>query len=116
MAKVSKRVKKEEVQLPPIPSMTLTHHEHLMVETSPLAVENAKLLMAVEEQSLANMQLELKLLEAKIASQKAKVVECHNKYNNEKAKHALIIGQIIQNHGLNSEKFSYNNDTGEIIL
>lgn len=116
MAKVSKRSKTDQIKQEEKPSMVLSHHEHLLVETSPLAVENAKLLMAVEEQSLANMLLEQKLLEAKIQSQKQRVMDCHSKYNSEKTKHAAIIGEIIKNHGLKSEKFSYNNDTGEIIL
>lgn len=116
MAKVSKRKVKIEEVIEVKPSMILSHDEHLKVETSPLEVENAKLLMAIEEQSLVTLMLEFKLLEIKIEKQKNRVAECNHKYTQAKTRHAGIIGEIIKNHGLNSEKFSYNNNTGEIIL
>lgn len=114
MAKVNKRlkevVKKEEVK-----SMVLSNHELLQVETSPLMVENSKLLMALEEQALANMILELKLLSSKIDKQKSRVAECGARHNHEKLKYDSTIAGIMENHGLKNAKFSYNNNTGEII-
>jgi hypothetical protein len=94
----------------------LSHDEHIAVETRPLQVQNAKLLMAIEEQSLANMILELKLLEQKIEKQRNKVGECSLKYSQEKSLYAAIVSDIMKNHGLKDEKFSYNNNTCEIIL
>lgn len=112
MAKINKR-KVEKVESK---GKFLSQDELIKVETIPLEVENAKLIMALEEQSLQNMVLELKYLEQKIEKQKNKVGECHSRYLNAKAKHSAIVGEIIKNHSLESEKFSYNNSTGEIIL
>lgn len=114
MAKVSKRAKKQEELKEQ--TKQLTHDEHLAVETLPMIVENAKLLMAVEEQSLVNMILELKLLEAKIVSQKQKVSECNARYTAAKSKHQTIVSQIIAKHDLKTDSLSYNNNTREIIL
>ena len=115
MAKV-KRGKKEEAVQSAEESMVLTNSELLLVETSPLQVENARLLCAVEEQSLANMIAEKKLLEMAIDKQKERVAQLHAKYESEKRRHGGIIGEIMKNHNITSDKFSYNNETGEIIL
>lgn len=115
MAKVSKREAKKVIKEEP-KALVLSHDEHLKVETLPIQIENARLLLAVEEQSLVNMLLEAKILEAKIQKQKEIIGQCHLKYNQEKKRHSEIIGQIMKNHSLESDKFSYNNETGEIIL
>ena len=112
MAKVSKR--QQEVQEEPV-SKILTVDERLKVETMPLTIENAKLKMAVEEQLLKNMILEYKLMEAQIERQKRVVGECHHKYSQEKALYTAAMGDIMKNHELESDKFSYNPNTGEII-
>jgi hypothetical protein len=113
MAKVSKRK--------PIPVVeeakkVLTHEEQIVVQTSPLEVKNAQLLMALEEQSLANLKLEYKLMEAKIEKQVARVQTLAHKYEAAKKEYEGVISNIMTNHGLPSEKFSYNVNTGEIIL
>jgi 2-polyprenyl-6-methoxyphenol hydroxylase-like FAD-dependent oxidoreductase len=89
----------------------LSPDEHRAVEKMPLVIENAKLLMALEEQALKNMLLELRLLEQKIEKQKIIVSERHSRYNSEKERYGLVIGDIMKSHKLDSEKFSYNNDT-----
>ncbi len=127
MAKVTKRspaqakpVKEPEVVVPvqeeaPVVSNFLSADERLKVETMPLSIENAKLRMSVEEQLLKNMILEFKLLEAQIERQKQIVTECHSRYNQEKKVYSATIGEIMKNHNLTSEKFSFNPDTNEII-
>lgn len=112
MAKVSRRKKDEQIVGE---KKILTNQELIKVETTPLEVENSKLLMAVEEQNLRNLLLEQKLLESKIEKQKQSVERAHAKYAQSKQKYESIIGGIMQNHGLSSEKFGYNSETGEII-
>jgi hypothetical protein len=125
MAKVSRRAKKEEKKQPEFkveevelaqPDKKLSHHELLQVETLPLLLQNSKLDMAVQEQSLANMILEQKLLINKIEKQKAIVLESAQKYQTEKERYNAAISLIMKNHGLSSENFGYNNETGEIIV
>ena len=112
MAKVSKR-QQEEVKEPQ--NKVLSTDERLKVETMPLTIENAKLKMAVGEQLLQNMILEYKLLSAQIERQKQAVSDAHNRYNQEKNVYSATIGDIMKNHNLSSEKFSYNPNTGEIL-
>lgn len=127
MAKVSRRTKKEtkaeakpEFKIEEIinekPSNVLSANEILQLETSPLLIENAKYFMAIQEQSLANMLLEHKLLTNKIEKQRQVVVEAAQKYQTEKERYNASMSTIMKNHGLTSEKFGYNNETGEIIL
>lgn len=127
MAKVSRRTKKEtkaevkpEFKIEEIiiekPSNVLSANEILQLETSPLLIENAKYFMAIQEQSLANMLLEHKLLTNKIEKQRQVVVEAAQKYQTEKERYNASMSTIMKNHGLISEKFGYNNETGEIIL
>lgn len=111
MAKVSKRQQTEEVPT----TKVLSVDERLKVETMPLSIENAKLKMSVEEQLLKNMILEHKLMEAQIERQRRVVAECNHRYNQEKAIYSSAMGDIMKNHELESDKFSYNPNTGEII-
>lgn len=118
MAKVSRRSKVEEPkkQEEPKNEKILNSQEILKVETAPLQVENAKYFMAIQEQSLANMLLEQKLLNIKIDKQKQIVQDAAQKYQQAKDAYNVTIRDIMKNHSLTSEKFGYNSDTGEIIL
>ena len=117
MAKLSRRNQEQKIEKKEeIVSNVLTNSELLKVETSPLQIQNARLLMAVEEQALANMNLELRLLTQKIEKQKQVVADFARKYTEEKQRYDSVIAQIMKNHGLTSEKFGYNSETGEIIL
>ncbi len=124
---VKKEVIEEVVEVPTIVEATpavvdevkkefLSADEHRIVETQPLLIENAKLLMACEEQNLKVLTLEFELLDMKIKKQKVVVAERHRAWEAAKARYDIIIGGISKNHGLATEKFSYKNDTGEIIL
>lgn len=112
---VSKKRKIEEVKKEEVKNI-LSHDEHLAIEKLPLVVENSKLLMALEEQSLANMLLEEKILGIKIEKQRIRVNEYHLKYNQEKSRYSLIVGDIMENHGLKNDKFGYDPDTREIKI
>jgi hypothetical protein len=113
MAKVSKR---KAVVVEESSKKILSQQEQIAVQVSPLEVQNAKLLMAIEEQALKNMVLELEMLSLKIDKQKARVGTLANKYESAKAIYTGTMSDIMKNHGLPSDKFSYNTNTGEIIL
>src|SRR5574343_757905 len=110
MAKVSKRVKKEETK------MQLTADEHRILEVTPLEMQNAKLSCAVEEQNLQNLILEYKLLETKIEKQKQVVSLAHQKYALSKQKYNSVVDEVMKAHNIDSvQKFGFN-EKGEIIL
>ena len=91
--------------------------DHLrMVEVFGLEIENAKLQMAIEEQSLVNLQLSLENLQSKIESQKVLVNNKAQKYELAKQKFTNYKKQIWPIYGLNeNEPMSYDRSSGRII-
>lgn len=91
--------------------------DHLrMVEVFGLEIENAKLQMAVEEQSLVNLQLSLENLQSKIESQKVLVNNKAQKYELAKQKFTNYKKQIWPIYGLNeNEPMSYDRSSGKIV-
>jgi hypothetical protein len=93
----------------------LSPDDHRQILVLPKEVENAQLLMAVEEQALKNLLLEHKLLEINIQKQKEAVVQKSSAYENMKKKYNLIIRDISNKYDLKGEHFSYDNETGKLI-
>ena len=91
--------------------------DHLrMVEVFGLEIDNAKLQMAVEEQSLVNLQLSLENLQSKIESQKVLVNNKAQKYELAKQKFTNYKKQIWPIYGLNeNEPMSYDRSSGKIV-
>jgi len=72
--------------------------------------------MALEEQSLRNMNLEYKLAEQRIISQREAVVVRADRYEKYKEKYAAFKSKINPKYGLSEgEPLGYNPETGEII-
>jgi hypothetical protein len=90
--------------------------EHLKdLEIMSRDIKNAKLTMAVEEQSLQNLSLNLELLKNKIEKQQAFVVSSSNKYEAMKLKFANLRSVIIKEYGLDEKKdFGYDPISGEL--
>lgn len=77
--------------------------------------ENAKLRMAVEEQSLQNMVLKLELLQSKIEKQKSLVASADQRYRNTVEKFDNFKKSIWPEYGLSiSEPMGYDPISGEI--
>jgi hypothetical protein len=91
--------------------------EHLLaLETMSRDLENAKLLMALEEQSLANMELKLKILSDSIIKQRAVVREKAERYEGEKKKYTSYKKQIWPLYGFKEEEgLGYDPLTGNIV-
>jgi len=72
--------------------------------------------MALEEQSLRNMNLELELFKHKMVSQRGLVQSKADRYENIKEKYTNFKKEIFPKYGLSdSQRLGYNPDTGEII-
>lgn len=92
------------------------HPDHLrQLEVISRDVENARLLMLVEEQSLRNMLLEATLLQQKIDKQKSYVREKSIFYTNSGKQFEAIKSELWPQYGFNlSEGLGYDPITGEI--
>jgi len=90
--------------------------EHLKdLEVMSRDIKNAKLTMAVEEQSLQNLVLNLELLKNKIEKQQAVVVASSGKYETMKLKFSNLRSVIIKEYGLDEKKeFGYDPISGEL--
>lgn len=116
-----KKVKEEEVKEVIIekkeefPSSLASDHL-LQLETKSRDIENAKLLMALEEQSLRNMSLELIILQRKVEDQKKLVKEKAVYYDNMVKQFKQIKSELWPQYGFKLEEgLGYNPETGEII-
>jgi len=105
----------EEVKSPEV--REFLEAEHLKnLEVFGLEIENAKLLMALEEQALVNLQLSLENLQSKIESQKVLVGNKAQKYELAKQKYVNYKKQIWPIYGLNeNEPMSYDRNSGKIV-
>lgn len=116
---VKEELKKEDLEntVPMTEVKDVLEADHLrMVEVFGLEVENAKLQMALEEQSLANLQLSLENLQSKIESQKVLVNNRAQKYELAKQKFTNYKRQIWPLYGLNeNELMSYDRSSGRIV-
>lgn len=91
--------------------------DHLMsLETISRDVENSRLVMAIEEQSLANMELQLKLLSSNIEKQRQLVSSKAQKYEAMKQKYISFKKDIWPSYGFKeNEPLSYNPLSGQIV-
>ena len=91
-------------------------HEHLKyLEVFSRDTENAKLSMALEEQSLRNMLLSLELLQIKIEKQRILLASKDQKYKISVEKFTNYKKEIWPEYGLNiSEPMGYDPISGEI--
>jgi hypothetical protein len=91
-------------------------HEHLKyLEVFSRDTENAKLSMALEEQSLRNMLLSLELLQIKIEKQRILLASKDQKYKISVEKFTNYKKEIWPDYGLNiSEPMGYDPISGEI--
>jgi hypothetical protein len=118
-----KAVIKDIVKLPPLPieevdpkSREFLESSHLMqVEVLSRDIENSKLHMALEEQSLSNMLLSLEILQSKIEKQRLTVSSKAQRYEACKNKFQNFKKEIWPQYGLvESEGLGYDPITGEI--
>lgn len=91
--------------------------EHLLqIEVGQRDIENSRLLMAVEEQSLKNMTLELEILTQKIEKQKIVLRQRQFAYDNMVKQFRKLKGDLWPVYGLKDEEgMGYNPTTGEIV-
>ncbi len=94
------------------------HPDHLRsLEVSERDVQNAKLLMAVEEQHLKNLMLQSKIAELEIEKQKLRLEAISQKFEIEKKKYHNIKNDIFVAYPVlqNQKSLSYDSITGKII-
>ncbi len=91
--------------------------EHLRkIETSLLEIENKKLLMAVEEQNLANMNLTMEILKSRIEKQRQVVHARAVEYEAAKKIYADFKKDVFPSYGIeNRETVEYDSNTGRIF-
>jgi hypothetical protein len=88
----------------------------LLLETISRDVENSKLSMALEEQALSNMQLQLNLLYDKIEKQKAVVISKAQKYEKTKQQYISLKKDIFPLYGFKeNEGMGYDPVSGKIV-
>ena len=90
--------------------------EHLLqLEVKSRDIENAKLLMAVEEQSLKNMLLEQQILQQKVEKQKLLLQQRAIYYDNMAKQFRQLKAELWPQYGFSSEEgLGYDPATGEI--
>lgn len=95
---------------------TLDSMHLLQLETMSRDIENAKLLMALEEQALRNMQLENALMIVKIERQKAALAAKAGQYEASKQKFETIKKEIWPRYGFSeTDGLGYDTLTGKIV-
>ena len=106
-------IEKPEAAQPP---SALSPDHLLQLETMSRDIDNAKLTMALEEQSLANMQLKLKILSDNIEKQRKVVAEKASRYDSMKIKFTGIKKEIFPVYGFKEhEGLGYDPLTGTIV-
>lgn len=108
--------KVEEIkEVKPIAKDTLSPDHLKYLEVFSRDTENAKLSMALEEQSLRNMLLSLELLQIKIEKQRVLLASKDQKYKISVEKFTNYKKEIWPEYGLNiSEPMGYDPISGEI--
>lgn len=110
-------VEKEEIkEEKPAGFPTVLHPEHLrQLEVTVRDVENARLMMAVEEQSLRNMILELQLLQQKVEKQKQHLQQRAVFYDNSTKQFKQLKSELWPQYGFGQDEgLGYDPATGEI--
>lgn len=119
MAKTKKKIAekiKEKVEEVKVQMDRLEASHLLVLEIGQRDIENSKLLMAVEEQSLKNMLLEHLLLERKIEKQKQVVAQRASAYEMEKSKFSTKKKEIWPQYGLGeNDPMGYDSVSGDIV-
>jgi len=118
----SKEVEKKEIKVdntsPVIEESTskfLEPNDLRFLETLGRDVENSKLLMALEEQSLTNMSLQLENLQLKIEKQRHVIASRSQGYEASKGKFISFKKEIWPKYGLSEEaRMGYDPISGEI--
>jgi hypothetical protein len=93
------------------------HRDHLLaLETMGRDIENARIMVLMEEQNYANMQLRLKILSDTIEKQNILVNEKVQKYENTKTKYTQFKKDIWHQYGFKeNESMGYDPLTGKIV-
>lgn len=105
----------EVKEVKPVVKDTLSHEHLKYLEVFSRDTENAKLSMALEEQSLRNMLLSLELLQIKIEKQRILLASKDQKYKISVEKFTNYKKEIWPEYGLNiSEPMGYDPISGEI--
>ena len=105
----------EVKEVKPVIKDTLSHEHLKYLEIFSRDTENAKLSMALEEQSLRNMLLSLELLQIKIEKQRILLASKDQKYKISVEKFTNYKKEIWPEYGLNiSEPMGYDPISGEI--
>jgi len=105
----------EVKEVKPVIKDTLSHEHLKYLEVFSRDTENAKLSMALEEQSLRNMLLSLELLQIKIEKQRVLLASKDQKYKISVEKFTNYKKEIWPEYGLNiSEPMGYDPISGEI--
>ena len=105
----------EVKEVKPVIKDTLSHEHLKYLEVFSRDTENAKLSMALEEQSLRNMLLSLELLQIKIEKQRILLASKDQKYKISVEKFTNYKKEIWPEYGLNiSEPMGYDPISGEI--
>lgn len=117
MATTNRRKKtevKEEIKQIEVPKVL--HADHLrQLEVVSRDVENARLLMSIEEQSLKNITLELELMKIKLDRQKQNLGQAASNYNNSVLAFKKLKSDMWPLYGLKLEDgLGYDPNTGEI--
>ena len=113
MATTKRNTKKEEETKT---NLILEPSDHRTLLIAPKDLENARLLLAVEEQNLRNIKLEIDLLVLKHEKQKAQVAKLDQEYKLELQRYNKTVEEISSKYGIKGEKISYDNDSGTIIV
>lgn len=87
----------------------------LTLECTQRDIENFRLKMAVEEQSLQTMVLTQEILKSKIEKQKLLLQEKSREYENAKSKYGKIKAEIFEKYSLPGDNFGYDTVTGKIV-
>lgn len=110
---MAKTKKKEIVQESEEKALSPAHL--LEIETLQRDVQNAKLLMALEEQSLQNMILTESLLKLKIEKQKTLVQFKAKEHELAKEKYNSLKASMFTEYNLTGDNFGYDTKTGKIV-
>ena len=105
----------EVKEVKPVIKDTLSHEHLKYLEVFSRDTENAKLSMALEEQSLRNMLLSLELLQIKIEKQRILLASKDQKYKISVEKFTNYKKEIWPEYGLNiSDPMGYDSISGEL--
>lgn len=94
----------------------MTEAQMRNAENHQAQITETRLLLAVEEQTLQNLNLKLALLTNDVQKQKAIIGKAHSQYSAAVNKHKELLASIAKDLGLeDSKEIKYNSLTGEIV-